>query len=266
MSDTITLNQWQRYRDILKKLSDKAADEFRDAVWSQTGYFKGVGLGNIPRQDLINYAYALVTKYSEGATEAACEFYDAIAALAGADVPAAVPAETASIGDVGKTLNGVIKQSQNQELIAAAMGRLVKQAGQDTTLQNALRDGAEFAWIPSGDTCAFCITLASRGWQTASKDVIKNGHAEHIHGNCDCAYAVRFNGVPGYQGYDPEKYEDMYYGAPLDGDAPTPKNRIDAMRRQAYQRNKEKINAQKRAAYAKRKELNNSKSEEINVN
>ena len=45
-------------------------------------------------------------------------------------------------------------------------------------LKNALRDGAEFAWVPNGDTCAFCMTLASRGWQRASKRAIKNGHAE----------------------------------------------------------------------------------------
>lgn len=263
---TLTLNQWQRYRDILKKLSDKAADEFRDAVWNVNGRWHGVGLGAIPRQDLIDYAYALITKYSEGATEAACEFYDAIAALAGVDVPPAVPAATATVNDVGKTLNGVIKQSHNQELIASAMGRLVKQAGQDTTLQNALRDGAEFAWIPSGDTCAFCITLASRGWQTASKDVIKNGHAEHIHGNCDCAYGVRFNGSPSYTGYNPQRYKRMYEDAPLkQGEADTPKNRINAMRRETYDEYRDEINEQKRDAYAKRKALNSSRAEEIDV-
>lgn len=27
-------------------------------------------------------------------------------------------------------------------------------------LKNALRDGAEFAWVSNGDTCAFCMTLA----------------------------------------------------------------------------------------------------------
>ncbi|MBR4692904.1 MAG: hypothetical protein IKP17_09110 [Oscillospiraceae bacterium] len=38
--------------------------------------------------------------------------------------------------------------------------------------------------MPSGDTCAFCITLASRGWQKAGREAIKGGHAEHIHNNC----------------------------------------------------------------------------------
>ena len=78
-------------------------------------------------------------------------------------------------------------------LLQSAVSRLVKPAGADTTLKNAIRDGAEFAWIPHGDTCAFCLMLASRGWQKAGKRTLKNGHAEHIHANCDCEYAVRFN-------------------------------------------------------------------------
>lgn len=259
--ETLGLNTWTKYKNLLAKLSNQAAEEFRDAVWNVNGRWHGVGLGNIPRNELIDYAYALVTKYSDGASTTACLFYDELAALSGASVPAAVPAESASISQVGKAVNGAIKNSKgNAEVVSSTIGRLVKQAGQDTTLQNALRDGAQFAWIPSGDTCAFCLALASRGWQPASKKTIKNGHAEHIHGNCDCAYAIRFDNSLQYQGYDPKKYLDMYNSS--DG---TPTEKINAMRREAYQQNKEKINAQKRAAYAKRKELNSSAAEEINV-
>ncbi len=254
---TMPLDTWVKYKNLLAKISDEAAKEFRDAVFNVNGHFGGVGLGKIDRQALIDYAYALVMKYSEASSEAACIFYDELAELSGAMVAPAVPAEPANISTVAKA----VSFSDNEDLISSALGRLVKQAGQDTTLQNALRDGAEFAWIPSGDTCAFCIALASRGWQTASRNAIKNGHAEHIHGNCDCAYAVRFNSKTNYAGYDPEKYLDMYNFTPG-----KPKDKINAMRREAYAENKEKINAQKRSAYAKRKELNSSEAEEINVN
>lgn len=259
---TISMAEWARYRDILAKLNQAAADEFRDAVFKADGLFGGVGLGNIPREDLIDFAYALVTKYGEGATAAACEFYDALARAQNANVPPAEPAQTATIEEVGKTVNGVLKQSENEEVLSGAVGRLVKQAGQDTTLQNALRDGAEFAWIPSGDTCAFCITLASRGWQYASKDAIKGGHAEHIHSHCDCAYCIRFDSSLNVQGYDPKKYERMYY----DADGFAPEDKINSMRREFYAENKEAINAQKRDAYQKRKELNSSKAEEADIN
>lgn len=254
---TMPLDTWVKYKNLLAKICDEAANEFRDAVFNVNGRFGGVGLGGIDRDALIDYAYALVTKYSEASSEAACIFYDELAELSGVVVPPAIPAESANISTVAKA----VSFSQNEELISNALGRLVKQAGQDTTLQNALRDGAEFAWIPAGDTCAFCITLASRGWQRASKDAIKNGHAEHIHANCDCAYAVRFNSRTNYQGYDPDKYLAMYNST-----SGTPTQKINAMRRKAYAENKEEINAQKRDAYEKRKELNSSQAEETNVN
>ena len=258
--ETLSLDAWTKYRDILKACSDKAADEFRDAIWKVDGKWGGVGLGKIPRDEIIDYAYALVTKYSEASSAAACEFYDAIAALSGVTVPPAIPAESATIGQVAKTVNGTLK-TKNDEIVSAALGRLVKQCGQDTTLQNAKRDGAEFAWIPSGDTCAFCLALASRGWQDVGSLYGYHPHAEHIHSNCDCAYGVRFNSKFQYQGYDPDEYLEMYNNA----DGSTPEEKINSMRRDFYQENKEEIQKQKRDAYAKRKELNSSEAEEDEV-
>ena len=55
--------------------------------------------------------------------------------------------------------------------------------------------------------------LASNGWQKASKKALKGGHAEHIHANCDCTYAIRFNEKTNYAGYDPDKYREIYDGA-----------------------------------------------------
>ena len=189
---------------------------------------------------LIAYAHALVTKYGEGSAELACQMYDALAAAAKAGVPAAEPAEPASYGEIARMVQAT-KASQPQ--MQQGVSRLVKRAGADTTLKNALRDGAEFAWIPQGDTCAFCLTLASRGWQKASQAAIKGGHAEHIHANCDCEYAIRFDGRSTVAGYDPEKYLRQYRAAGSD---------VNALRRVNYAKNRERINAQKRAAYALR--------------
>lgn len=230
----VSLEEWTKYRDLLAKLSQKAADEFRDAVWNVSGKWGGVGLANIPRDELIEFAYALATKYGEGAAALACEYYDAMAELSGVYLPPAVPAETVTIAETGKAINGALKFSEDATYISNVVGRLVKQAGQDTTLQNSLRDGAQFAWIPAGETCAFCLTLASRGWQYASKKAIKGGHAEHIHSNCDCAYAIRFNEKTNVEGYDPDRYLSMYRHA----DGSTPQERINSMRRAAYAEDK----------------------------
>ena len=248
----ISAREWKKYIQRLSALNVKAADEMRKFV--QT-----VGFSDV--DELIRQAYALATKYGEGSAALAALMYDATAALEKAFVAPAVPAATASYGTVAKTVRGILKTSENVEMISSAVGRLVKQAGADTTLQNALRDGAQFAWVPAGDTCAFCITLASRGWQKASKKAIKKGHAEHIHSNCDCTYAIRFDESVNVRGYDPEKYRAMYDGA--EGD--TPNEKINSMRRRFYQENKEEINEQKRSAYEKRQELNSSAAEEMTV-
>ena len=179
--------------------------------------------------------------------------YDEVADASGMLLPGAIPAETATYGEVAKAVQGTMKISSDPELIANAVGRLVKMAGVDTTMQNALRDGAEWAWIPRGETCAFCIALASRGWQRASRDAIKGGHAEHIHANCDCTYAIRFDSKSDVRGYNPQEYLEEYQ----DAEGRKSATKINSMRRKYYEENKEKINAQKRAAYARRKELEN---------
>ena len=190
---------------------------------------------------LITYAAALVTKYGEGSAELACQMYDALAEAANAGVPAAEPAAPADYGEVARMVNATKNQSPAN--LPNGVSRLVKRAGADTTLKNAVRDGAEWAWVPHGDTCPFCITLASNGWQKAGSKVLKGGHAQHIHANCDCEFAIRFDHKTTVAGYDPEKYLAQYNAAGGD---------INKMRRVNYAANKERINAQKRAAYALR--------------
>lgn len=229
----ITANAWNEYITRLSRLNQKAGQLMREYIGSH---------GTESTDDLIAYAYGLVTKYGEGSAELACQMYDALAEAANAGVPAAEPAEPADYGEVARMVNAT--KNQNPANLPNGVSRLVKRAGADTTLKNAVRDGAEWAWVPHGDTCPFCITLASNGWQKASSKVLKGGHAEHIHANCDCEFAIRFDHNTTVAGYDPEKYLKQYRDAGGD---------INKMRRVNYATNKERINAQKRAAYAARR-------------
>ena len=235
----ITEKTWLNYIERLSAINQKAGTQMRQ-------YIEQHGTDNTDA--LITYAAALVNKYGEGCAELACQMYDAVADASGVIVPAAEPAEIAGDSEIAKMVYGTKKSSP---LLESGVSRLVKQAGADTTLKNALRDGAEWAWVPHGDTCAFCITLASRGWQRASDKALKGGHAQHIHANCDCEYAIRFNANTTVAGYDPEKYLQQYEDAGGD---------INAMRRANYAEHKDLINAKKRAAYAARKESTNDTS------
>lgn len=247
---------WQKYADDLARIDGVAAKAVKR-------YIVRNGVGD-PRK-IVDIAYAVATKYGEASAALAAEMYDTVALMEDVILAPAVPAATATYEEAEAAIFDALGISQNENFIASAAARLVKLAGADTTLQNAKRDNAEWAWIPIGDTCAFCITLASQGWQPASKAVMNGNHATHIHANCDCAFSVRHTKDGGVNGYDPDKYRRMYYDAPLDGEAPSSKNRINAMRREFYAENKDEINAQKRDAYAKRVELNSSKAEEKDV-
>lgn len=231
----ITARTWNEYIARLSKLNEKAGQLMQE-------YVAAHGIEDGPA--LIAYANALVTKYGEGSAELACQMYDALAEAQGVTLPAAEPAATAEYGEVARMVNAT--KRQNPANLPNGVRRLVKRAGADTTLHNAIRDGAEWAWVPHGDTCPFCIMLASNGWQKASAKLLKGGHAEHIHANCDCEFAVRFDGSTSVAGYDPEKYLRQYRAAGSD---------VNAMRRIDYAAHRERINAQKRAAYAARKGL-----------
>lgn len=196
------------------------------------------------RNAMIQFANVLAKQGGEAAGAAACEMYDLIAEASKASVPAALPAETATYSEVAKAVNGSLKQSELGNLVVSTVERLVKQCAEDTMLQNAGRDGAEFAWIPDGGACAFCITLGSQGWQTASKDLIDN-HAEHIHANCNCEFVIRFNSKTEVKGYNPDQLRKEYDEA----DGKGSKAKINSMRREQYQENKDEINEQKRMLY-----------------
>lgn len=229
----ITEKAWVEYITKMSQISQKAADLMQS--WVQKN-----GLEN--DKALLDYAYALSQHYGQAIGALSCKMYEATAAAQGVIVPTAEVADLPDYGEVAKAVKGTKKQSPNN--IPGTLARLVKQVGADTTLKNAERDGAQFAWVPHGDTCAFCITLASRGWQYMSKKAMRNGHAEHIHAHCDCEYAVRFDGKSTVAGYDPDKYLEEYYDA--NGD-------INEMRRKRYAQNKDVINARKRELYASKK-------------
>ena len=252
----VTQRAWSRYIAALRKINDRAAADMQAYL---TAY--GLPATRAEQDRLIDAAFAIATKYGAASATLSAQWYDAVAALSGKLIDPALPAATPTIHEVAKAVVGTSKTG-NTEIISSSIGRLVKQTGVDTTMQNALRDGAEWAWIPQGDTCAFCITLASNGWQKASKKAIKGGHAEHIHANCDCTYQIRFDKTSSVAGYDPDKYRRMYDEAAPGKNSET---KINALRREFYAENKEEINAQKRDAYAKQQERESSAAEEMDV-
>lgn len=233
----ISTKAWDKYIRKLSAIDNKAGDLIRR-------YIEANGLDPDDTEELIQYAYRVSSRYGQAAAAVACEMYDATAIAQGAVLAAAVPAEVATFSEVAASVNAT---RTSEALVPQAVSRLVKQAAADTTLQNAKRDRAEYAWIAVGDTCAYCIAISAEGWKPASS--IHSGHADHIHANCDCQYAIRFDKSSNVSGYNPDRFKKMYYNG-----GQTAKERINNLRRMIYEGHKDEINAQKRAAYAARVE------------
>lgn len=249
----ISTKDWLSFVNKLSKINKTAADAVRDYV-SKEGF--------ADTDALIGYCYRVAEYYGNASGAFAAMMYDTVGELEGMFYPPAEVAELPEYGEVAKAVQGTLKTSKNPEEIAGAVSRLVKRTGQDTLLKNAERDRAQFAWIPAGDTCAFCITLASRGWQNMSKKALSGGHAEHIHSNCDCTYMIRHREDFNVAGYNPDEYYQQYKEA----EGNTPEQKINSMRRKYYADNREEILDQKASAYEKRKELNSSAAEETKIN
>ena len=86
--------------------------------------------------------------------------------------------------------------------------------------RNRPQGGVRFARVPSGgETCPFCIMLASRGAVYYSEKTA--GADGHYHANCRCRIVPSWNGAA-IEGYDPDRYYDMWkhpekYAKPEDG-------------------------------------------------
>lgn len=235
----ISANDWQKYVSKLSAINTKAGELLQT-------YIDKHGLNDI--ESVITYAHALVTKYGEAGSELACQMYDALAEAQGAYVN---PAEPATIANRHEVAGAILKTHGTGNMIPA-IERLVKTAASDTMLKNAKRDNAEWAWVSHGDTCAFCMHLSSLGWMPASKAILRGEHAEHIHANCDCEFAIRFDGKSNVEGYDPHKFKLIYDSA----DGKTSLDKLNAIRRQMYPLIKEERNAKRRELYGARKILN----------
>ena len=115
------------------------------------------------------------------------------------------------------------------------------------------------------------MALSANGWQNQTKMGAAT-NAEHIHSNCDCTYAVRFNENDGLEGYYPDRIEQGISMAlkaqGMDPDVDSYRwdqmnpEVINAVRRQNYAKHREEIRAQQNSAAEKRRELNSSKAEE----
>ena len=110
-------------------------------------------------------------------------------------------------------------------LLAGLVDELVKQPGRSSLIASASEHGLSYARVPVGETCAFCLMLASRGFVYSTRAAA--GDMRKYHGGCDCRVAVESEPTPGY---DPDDLYDRYLTARRDAGSGDPKKVLAAMR------------------------------------
>lgn len=241
---TLNRRSWDRYTARQAAQREAAAGEMMSFVT------KAIGTATIPK--LVANGRRIAVKHGRSAAALACVFYEHVARQSGEEVPKAVPVVVANGGRiealVGKA-SGMLEAGDVDGFAKAcgnAVANEVKRSASRTMMSNAKRDGAQFAWVPQGsETCAFCITVASNGWTYARRGTVED-HADHIHPNCECEFAIRFDNETNVAGYDPSHYEDMY----KDAEGRNSRDKINAMRRDMYAENGDRIREQHRERYA----------------
>lgn len=170
------------------------------------------------RDGLLEVMQAIVTKYGDAAASAAAEWYqqvraDALPGQLYTPVTAPAPPPTQVEGSV-RAAAGHLYQgdpAMTERILAGALQRYVTGQSRGTVTANALHDpkARRFARVPRGVvTCAFCRTLASRGFvYTTAKEA---GALNKFHDRCDCQVVPGFSDdPPKIDGYDPEAlYKD----------------------------------------------------------
>ena len=247
MARRVSKKAWDNYT---KRLEAQRLEAYNDA------YKWVMRHENASKRNIRQMMVEVSTHHGMSTSALAATWFDQLALAEGADIVKAVPINDphqlrarrmaiARNAAMPKLLAG--DREGFAKAIASAVAADVKRQASNTVMLNAIRTNAEFAWIPGGDeTCAFCIAVASNGWQPASKATALGGHADHIHDNCLCEFAIRFDKSTQYSSFDADKYSEMY----KDADGRNAQDKINSIRRDLYAENGDKIREQHRERYA----------------
>ncbi len=205
------------YDSRVQALGDAAYDLVRRRVESFMGRFPGASVAEARAFTIESVSYA-VSVYGDAASTCAADLYDQMAEAAGASVqPAAIDTSDVS-AYIEKEIRyqaGKLAEGKTAEFVTAAASKAKSQTvrrANDTMSANVKRDGVRYARVPmGGETCTFCLMLASQGF--VYKSAKTAGEGAHYHSNCRCKVVPQFvKGMraTGVEGYDPDELYEQW--------------------------------------------------------
>lgn len=171
------------------------------------------------RDLVLETLHSVLPGYTSMSAQAGADMYDAIReystgqALGAQAISGYV--QDATDGAVRAFVQDIVDGKPIEQFNGRVLDRVdydIRKAANVCAARNAERDPLKprYARIPSGgETCTFCLMLASRGFVYTSEEA-----ASHAHANCDCRVVPGFPGME-VEGYDPnELYEQWKNGEP----------------------------------------------------
>lgn len=197
-------------RSILNAISAEAGDLIYEAVIQLD--FTDIAAA---REACIEIMEQVLGPLADLAAEVGVDWYNLVREQStgkplgdGLAAPARNPAATE--GAVRALIQSVV-EGKSVEKFAEALKRRadyeVKKAFGDSVSAKGRNDPMKPRWarVPQGDTCLFCIMLASRGFVYHSKAKA----LDHYHENCDCIVTPGFPGTS-VEGYNLEALQAKY--------------------------------------------------------
>lgn len=208
---TPNYEQIQSFGNVSRQLQEAAVDEFMEYI------YEGMSI-----DDVIDAATNVAMKYSYLGCELGAQWYDLCSELAGLDVESAYLPEVDET-QVAAKARGAIESAPDASLVGDTVNYFLQNQINNsirlTGTANLWRDyergksPGRWARVPVGDTCAWCLMLASQGAWYLTEESARGANPDHYHDGCNCiaVYHADADSIAGYKELD--RYKGMYYEA-----------------------------------------------------
>lgn len=184
------------------------------------------------RAALVDALLSVMPTYADAAAQAGADFYDAVRAY---EVGEAIGAQAFS-GFDPEAFEGAVRafaqaivDGKPVELfnvkVVDRVDRDIRRSANMSVAENAQRDPLKpkYARVPGGgETCEFCIMLASRGAVYGTAEA-----ASHAHPGCDCRIVPSFGGEHDIEGYDPDELYGLWKAIAAHGRGSSRKGEVE---------------------------------------
>lgn len=216
--------QLSNYVNSLNRLSQAGREELSSQLW---GVWKATEDVDMLRDAITMLMPNIADKYGNSAYAISADLWETIFKTdTGKKMKATRPTiDTNSAAESAArwaTRGGADTDPQRAISHAAQVaGKMILMHARNTQTEStkaARRKGYRGGWarVPMGpNPCAFCLMLASRGFEYATKDTAeyRSSDGDKYHTDCYCEPIASFDESSSIEGYDYEEYADMYYAA-----------------------------------------------------